>query len=77
MSLNMRKYYENYWNRETDVSDGDITTPERKRRLLETLSRHVKAGEYVLDLGCGGVSLPLGCYRRVMLYRGWIYQVMH
>ena len=50
MSLNMRKYYENYCNRETDVSDGDITTPERKRRLLETLSRHVKAGEYVLDL---------------------------
>jgi len=54
MSIDTKKYYENYWNRETDVSDFDVTTSERKQRLLKTLSLHVKAGEYVLDLGCGG-----------------------
>ena len=53
-SLNVNKYYENYWNRDTDVSDSDVTTSERKRRLLVALSRHVTAGEYVFDLGCGG-----------------------
>ncbi len=54
MSLNINTYYENYWNRDTDTSDGDVTTAERKRRLLVTLSRYVNAGEQVLDLGCGG-----------------------
>jgi len=71
MSLNVNKYYQNYWNRCTDVSDGDVTTSERKRRLLETLSRHVNAGEYVLDLGCGG-----GKFTSWMLQAGYTAQGM-
>jgi len=71
MFLNVNKYYQNYWNRYTDVSDGDVTTSERKRRLLETLSRHVNAGEYVLDLGCGG-----GKFTSWMLQAGYAAQGM-
>jgi len=52
--LNLKKYYEKYWDRDTDVSDSDVTTPERKRRLLETLQQHLNLGDKVLDLGCGG-----------------------
>lgn len=70
MSL-IKKYYENYWNSETDVSDGDVTTQERKRRLLEALSCHVRAGEYVLDLGCGG-----GRFSSWMLHAGYVAQGM-
>jgi 2-polyprenyl-3-methyl-5-hydroxy-6-metoxy-1,4-benzoquinol methylase len=50
----MKEYYEKYWDRDTDVSDNDVTTPERKQRLLQTLARHIKPGGRVLDLGCGG-----------------------
>jgi hypothetical protein len=51
---NLKCSYENYWNRNTDVSDCDVTTPERKRRLLETLSHYLIPGDKVLDLGCAG-----------------------
>ncbi len=50
----MKEYYEKYWTRDSDVSDHDVTTPERKRRLLQTLNKYCKPGETVLDLGCGG-----------------------
>ncbi len=50
----VKEYYENYWDRDTDVSDNDVTTPERRRRLLETLAQYLKRGDKVLDLGCGG-----------------------
>ncbi len=50
----MKEYYEKYWTRDSDVSDHDVTTPERKRRLLQTLNKCCKPGETVLDLGCGG-----------------------
>ena len=52
--MNVQKYYEEYWNRDTDVSDNDVTTPERRRRLLETLAQYLRPGDKVLDLGCGG-----------------------
>lgn len=50
----MKEYYEKYWNRDSDVSAHDVTTPERKRRLLQTLNKYCNSGETVLDLGCGG-----------------------
>lgn len=50
----MKEYYEKYWTRDSDVSDHDVTTPERKHRLLQTLNKYCKSGETVLDLGCGG-----------------------
>ncbi len=50
----MKEYYEKYWTRDSDVSDHDVTTPERKRRLLQTLNKYCEPGETVLDLGCGG-----------------------
>ncbi len=50
----MNEYYEKYWTRDSDVSDHDVTTPERKHRLLQTLHKYCKSGETVLDLGCGG-----------------------
>ncbi len=50
----MKEYYEKYWTRENDVSDHDVTTPERKRRFLQTLDDYCKPGESILDLGCGG-----------------------
>ena len=52
--MDLSNYYEKYWTRETDVSDGDCTTPERKRRLLSVLAAHTKPGDPILDLGCGG-----------------------
>ena len=55
--MNLSKYYEKYWTRDTDVSDTDCTTPERKHRLLSVLAAHIKPGDPVLDLGCGGGSL--------------------
>jgi 2-polyprenyl-6-hydroxyphenyl methylase/3-demethylubiquinone-9 3-methyltransferase len=51
---NLKGYYENYWHCDTDVSNSDVTTPERERRLLKKLSQYLKPGESVLDLGCGG-----------------------
>jgi 2-polyprenyl-3-methyl-5-hydroxy-6-metoxy-1,4-benzoquinol methylase len=51
---NLKGYYENYWDCDTDVSNSDVTTPERERRLLKKLSQYLKPGESVLDLGCGG-----------------------
>lgn len=51
--MNIKKYYEEYWDRDTDVSEGDVTTPERMRRLVATLQRHCRPGDPVLDLGCG------------------------
>ena len=71
MSLSVNEYYQNYWNRDTDVSDGDVTTSKRKHRLLVTLSRHVNAGEHVLDLGCGG-----GKFTSWMLQAGYAAQGM-
>ena len=50
----IKTYYEDYWDRDTDVSDNDVTTPERKQRLLKTLKDHLESGANVLDLGCGG-----------------------
>ncbi len=50
----MKEYYEKYWTRDSDVSNHDVTTPERKHRLLQTLNKYCKPGETVLDLGCGG-----------------------
>ncbi|TET73479.1 MAG: class I SAM-dependent methyltransferase [Candidatus Aminicenantes bacterium] len=52
--MNVQKYYEEYWDFDTDVSDNDVTTPERRRRLLETLARYLEPSDKVLDLGCGG-----------------------
>jgi 2-polyprenyl-6-hydroxyphenyl methylase/3-demethylubiquinone-9 3-methyltransferase len=49
----VQQYYETYWEPGVDVSDGDCTTPERKRRLLDTLGRYLVPGDRVLDLGCG------------------------
>jgi len=49
----LKDYYERYWTRDTDVSDADCTTPERRGRLLATLREFVAPGEAVLDLGCG------------------------
>jgi len=72
----VKEYYENYWNRDTDVSDNDVTTPERKRRLLETLVRHIEPGGRVLDLGCGGGSLLLYLKKQDMMPRAWIYPQM-
>jgi len=43
--LNLKKYYEKYWDRDSDVSNSDVTTPERKRRLLETLTQHLNSGD--------------------------------
>ena len=51
--MNMKQYYEEYWNRDSDVSDGDVTTPERMRRLVAMVHRHCRPGDPVLDLGCG------------------------
>lgn len=48
----IKRYYENYWDRDMDVSDNDVTTPERKQRLLKTLTLHIEPGGRVLDLGC-------------------------
>ena len=59
----MKQYYGDYWNRDTDVSDNDVTTPERRQRLLETLAHYIKPNGRVLDLGCGGGSSPFGCKR--------------
>jgi 2-polyprenyl-3-methyl-5-hydroxy-6-metoxy-1,4-benzoquinol methylase len=53
MSENKR-YYECYWKQGTDVSDGDVTTQQRKRSVLETLAFYLKPSDKVLDLGCGG-----------------------
>lgn len=52
--MNVQKYYEKYWDRDSDVSDNDCTTLERKRQLLSVLSSHINPGDAVLDLGCGG-----------------------
>lgn len=71
MAPSVNEYYQNYWNRDTDVSDGDVATSERKRHLLATLSRHVNAGEYVLDMGCGG-----GKFTSWMLQAGYTAQGM-
>lgn len=49
----IKSYYESYWDRDSDVSDADPTTPERRRRLLDVLAREVPEGSRVLDLGCG------------------------
>ena len=50
---NIRTNYEKYWDRDSDISDNDCTTPERKRRLLSVRSSHINPGDAVLDLGCG------------------------
>lgn len=63
---NIKEYYEQYWNRSTDVSDNDVTTPDRKRCLLETLLKYLKPGDSVLDLGCGG-----GQFTRAMHEAGY------
>ena len=49
-----KQYYECYWEKGIDVSNGDVTTQVRKRKFLNTLATHLKAGDKVLDLGCGG-----------------------
>ena len=48
-----KMYYEQYWARDSDVSERDVTTPERKKRLLQTLEKYCKRGDQILDLGCG------------------------
>ena len=50
---NLKAYYEKFWDRDHDVSDADVTTPERKRRLLDALRGLLSPGGKVLDLGCG------------------------
>lgn len=62
----LKGYYEKYWDRDTDVSNSDVTTPERERRLLEILSQYLKTGESVLDLGCGG-----GVFTKAMYVAGY------
>ena len=54
----MNEYYEKYWTRDTDVSDGDCTTPERKRRLLSVLAAHTKPGDPV-GSGLRGGFVPI------------------
>lgn len=50
----MNQYYDNYWKGGIDVSDADITTPQRKQRLIDTLATYIAPESRVLDLGCGG-----------------------
>lgn len=54
--MDLKTYYETYWTRDTDVSENDVTTPERRQRLLRELRRHCEPGAIVLDLGCGAGS---------------------
>lgn len=61
-----KNYYEHYWRVGIDVSDSDVTTSERKRRLLKTLLCHVQHGESVLDIGCGG-----GLFTKAMYDAGY------
>ena len=49
----LHSYYNRYWSRAQDVSDQDVTTPERKDRLLKALKKYCVPGAPVLDLGCG------------------------
>jgi len=51
--MELKGFYEDYWTRDTDVSDNDVTTPQRRRRLLRELRRSCAPGAAVLDLGCG------------------------
>ena len=53
MTQGIGEYYEKYWTRDSDVSDHDTTTPERKYRLLSTLDKYCEFGDSILDLGCG------------------------
>jgi 2-polyprenyl-3-methyl-5-hydroxy-6-metoxy-1,4-benzoquinol methylase len=61
--MDFKQYYEGYWDRDTDVSDHDVTTPERRRRLLANVARHCQPGDPVLDLGCGAGSFTAALRR--------------
>lgn len=51
---NAKTYYEGYWHgNAADFVKRDPTTPERRRRLFAVLKQNLKAGDPVLDLGCG------------------------
>ena len=64
--MGVKDYYEDYWDRDTDVSDSDVTTPARKQRLLAQLRRCCRPGDKVLDLGCGA-----GSFTAVMQQAGY------
>ena len=57
-----KHYYECYWGGGRDVSDSDVTTQERKGKLLKTLAAYLRPGDKVLDLGCGGGQFTWGIW---------------
>jgi 2-polyprenyl-6-hydroxyphenyl methylase/3-demethylubiquinone-9 3-methyltransferase len=59
----MKEYYEGYWNPAVDVSEHDVTTPARMRRLLATMRKYCRPGARVLDLGCGAGSFSAALHR--------------
>jgi 2-polyprenyl-3-methyl-5-hydroxy-6-metoxy-1,4-benzoquinol methylase len=61
--MTVAHYYEKYWEFTEDVSLADVTTPRRKAKLLQVLTRNCAPGDLVLDLGCGA-----GCFTR------WVHE---
>ncbi len=59
----MKEYYEGYWSPAIDVSEHDVTTPERMRRLIDTMGQYCRSGSRVLDLGCGAGSFSAALHR--------------
>lgn len=58
--MSVADYYQKYWEGTEDVSDSDVTTPERKRKLLSILlDENLNPGKQVLDLGCGAGKFTL------------------
>lgn len=58
--MNVGEYYQKYWEPTEDVSDSDVTTPERKHRLLSVLlDKNLNSGKQVMNLGCGAGKFTL------------------